>query len=76
MIYVTRKVEIYFWVERMYWKCRHTAGEASGGSTERIMMQIDDAGKGNSYEIVEEVPLDKAKLRDKYDNEYGSVSYV
>lgn len=76
LIYVTRKVEIYFWVERMYWKSRDTAHEASGGSTERIMMQIHDAGKENSYEIVEEVPLDKAKLRDKYDNEYASVSYV
>jgi len=40
---VTRKVEIYSWVERMYWKSRDAANGAGGGSTEKIMMQIDDA---------------------------------
>lgn len=76
LIYVIRKVEIYFWVERMYWKSRDIVYEVSGGSIERIMMQIYDVGKENSYEIVEEVLLDKVKLRDKYDNEYVSVFYV
>jgi len=76
LIYVTRKVEIYSWVERMYWKSRDAANGAGGGSTEKIMMQIDDAGKEDSYEIVEERTMDKSKLRDKYDNEYASVSYV
>ena len=76
LIYVTRKVEIYYWVERRYWKSRETAHGASVGSKEGSVMEIDDAGKEDSYETVEEVPLDKAKLRDTYDNQYASVSYV
>ena len=76
LIYVTRKVENYYWVERRYWKSRETAHGASVGSNERSVMEIDDAGKEDSYETVEEVPLDKAQLRDTYDNQYASVSYV
>ena len=76
LIYVTRKVEIYYWVERMYWKSRDTAHEAGGGSTEKIVMQIDDTGKEDCYKREEERTLVKTKLRDKYDNEYAIVSYV
>lgn len=76
LIYVTRKVEIYYWAERMYWKSRAAANGTSGESTEKMVLQIDDAGKEDNYEIVEDWTLDKTKLRDKYDIEYGSVSYV
>jgi len=73
---VTRKVEIYHWVERMYWKHRAAANGTSAENTDRMVLQIDDAGKEDNYEIVEDWSLDKTKLRDKYDDEYASVSYV
>lgn len=78
LIYVTRKVEIYYWVEKMYWKSKAAASGTGVGSTEKMVLQIDDTGKEDNNEIVEEMTLDKTKVRDKYDIEYryASVSYV
>lgn len=53
LIYVTRKVEIYHWVEGMYWKSKEKAANGAGGSTEGELRQEDDAdlllGKEQNY---------------------------
>lgn len=79
LIYVTRKVEIYCWVDYMYWKSKQAAN-GTGGSMERIVLPVDDAdllGKEHNYNgLVEERMLDNTEVRDRYDIEYANVSYV
>lgn len=86
LIYVTRQVEIYYWVENMYWESKKAVNGAgqlgAGGSTERIILQTYDAdltGKKDDIGIVQvQRPMDNLSVRDRYNdvNEYANVSYV
>ena len=80
LIYVTRKVEIYYWVENMYWKNKAENNGIAGGSTEKIILQIDDTnltGKQGGYTvIVKETPSDETLARTNCVFEYANVSYV
>lgn len=43
LIYVTRKVEIYYWVENLYWKNKTTENNGTLGSAEKIVLPNLDA---------------------------------
>ena len=80
LIYMTRKVEIYYWVENMYWKSKRTSN-GTGGSTDKVVLQVDDAaillGKEHDYNgVIEERTLDETEVGDRYYIEYANVSYV
>ena len=83
LIYVTRKVEIYYWVETMYWKDKDRANGCTGSAEEMVQpinstSDILREGKkeGNGIFIMERRPFDNAVVRDTNDIEYVNVSYV
>ena len=84
LIYVTRKLEIYFWVESMYRleADKNKAANGCTGSAEEIIQLKEDEillkGKkeDNGIILAEKRPLDNVVEKDTHDIEYANVSYV
>ena len=81
LIYVTRKLEIYFWVEAMYWNDKRGVNGCAGSVEEMVRPMEDEIllkGKNECSGIIimEERPFDDVVVRDTHDTEYANVSYV
>ena len=85
LIYVTRKVEIHFWVETMYWKDRDPANANGHASNAEEVVQPTDVDillkgkKGNSGIIIMEERLsdnDIVVVSDASNSQCANVSYV
>ena len=78
LIYVTRKIEIYFWVETKYWDDkdnRDSPSQHEGGQTPGNESSF--RGKPRECEMVmEKRPFDNDILRCANDVNYACVSYV
>lgn len=83
LIYVTRKVEIHFWVEAMYWKDRDQENANGHASNAEEVVQPTDVdillkGKKRDSEIIimEKRSSDNVIVSDASDTQYANVSYV
>ena len=83
LIYVTRKVEIHFWVETMYWKDRdpeNANGHASNAEQVVQPTEVDILLQGKKRDseniIMEKRSSDNVIVSDASDTQYANVSYV
>ena len=80
LIYVTRKVEIYYYVENLYWKSKRSANHGTTGSTEKMFLPKHDGesiGKhDNLIGIMTKTPMEENIAETTFDSEYAHISYV
>lgn len=80
LIYVTRKVEIYYYVENLYWKSKRSANHEKTGSTEKMFLPKNDGesiGKhDNLIGIMTKTPMEENIAETAFDSEYAHISYV